>query len=441
MRLALVLALAACAPPKPPPATFTVANGFIRDPQGRALILRGANVSGRHKSPPYFDFHTADDFARMRTEWGMNSVRFLISWAALEPTRDQYDETYLAELARRVKLATDAGLLVFVDLHQDLYGEGFPGGNGMPRWTCDEANYASFRPTTPWFLNYTSREVTACFDGFWKSRDLQAKYAAAWGRIAQQLADNPGWLGFDPMNEPYWGTIPSDVLETTRLPALYRDVIAAVRAHRPDALAFVEPAASRNLGLPTKLPVFTEPGIVYTPHSYDGDAEQGLGFQPSRRQLLIDTVASLRAEADALGAALVLGEYGGMAANPGISEYMDAEYAAAGQARAGAMYWHYSKDDGYGLLAADGSPKPALLAAVARPYPERVAGEPGAWSSDGAVFTFTYTPDASLKAPTVIALPAGTFTATCEHCTATLKEGRFELEPEANATSVTVTVR
>lgn len=435
------LLLLACAPPvKPAPPTFSVARGFIRDPEGRAVILRGANVSGRHKDPPYFDFHGAEDFARMRHEWGMNSVRFLVSWVALEPLRDAYDDAYLDEVARRVKLATDAELLVFVDLHQDLYGPGFLGGNGMPRWTCDEANYAAYTPTTPWFLNYTSAPVTACFDGFWKSRDLQGKYVAAWSRIAQRLADNPGWVGFDPMNEPYWGSIPPDVLEANRLSSLYRDVIAAVRAHRPDALAFIEPAASRNLGLPSKLPKFTESGIVYTPHSYDGDAEQGFGFKPERRQLIIDTVAQLRAEADALGAALVLGEYGGMAGNPGIGEYMDAEYAAAGQARAGALYWDYGKNDSYALLAADGSPKPVLLAAVARPYPERVAGEPGAWSSDGTTFHFTFTPDFAVKAPTLISLPAGNFAVSGENCTTTMLDGQVQVVATAGAESVSVTV-
>lgn len=441
MKQLLVLLFISCTqPPAAPPASFTVARGFIRDREGRAVILRGANVSGRHKDPPYFDFQTADDYARMRTEWGMNAVRFLVSWAAIEPTRDSYDDVYLAEVARRVKLATDAGLLVFVDMHQDLYGEGFPGGNGMPRWTCAESNYTSFRPNPVWFLNYTSVQVTACFDGFWTSRELQRRYVAAWDRVASRLADNPGFIGFDPMNEPYWGSIPTDVLESKRLPPLYRDIIAAVRAHRPDALAFLEPSSSRNLGVPTKLPVFTESGIVYAPHSYDGDAEQGLGFEPARRQLLIDTVAALRVEADERNAALVLGEYGGMGNNPTIAPYMDAEYAAAGQARAGALYWNYSKDDSYGLLAADGSLKPALLSGIARPYPERVAGEPGAWSSDGTSFTFSYTPDFSVKAPTLIALPMGNFSASCEHCTATMLEGQVQVVPEAGASMVLVTV-
>jgi endoglycosylceramidase len=278
-----------------------VAGGFIRDPEGRAVILRGANVSGRHKEPPYFDFHGPADYARMRTEWGMNSVRYLVSWAALEPEQGAYNQAYLEELHRRVMEATGAGLLVFLDLHQDLYGEGFAGGNGMPRWMCDPARYAAFAPREPWFLNYLSPEITACYDGFWTSRDLQAKYVAAWQQIAERFVDVPGVIGFDPMNEPYWGSIPPDVLESTRLANLYRAIIAAVRTHRPDWIAFLEPAASRNLGIPTHLPTFSEPNIVYAPHSYDAAAESGEGFDPSRRQAIEDDVARLRAEADARG--------------------------------------------------------------------------------------------------------------------------------------------
>ncbi|MBM4779703.1 MAG: glycoside hydrolase family 5 protein [Archangiaceae bacterium] len=254
--------LVSCVPAAPPPpASYSVKSGFLRDPQGRAVILRGVNVSGKHKTKPYFDFHDTPDYQQLRA-WGFNSVRFLVSWSAIEPTRDVYDETYLAELRRRVSLATGAGLLVFIDLHQDLYGEGFVGANGAPRWTCDEANYAAYRPVTPWFLNALSTQVIACVDGFWSSKELKAKYASAWRQVAKALKDERGVIGFDPMNEPPWGSLPNDVFEKTRLAPLYRDVLAEVRAERPDWIGFFEPAASRNLGLPTALPRFDEPNIV-----------------------------------------------------------------------------------------------------------------------------------------------------------------------------------
>lgn len=426
---------------------WRVESGVIRDPEGRAVLLRGASVSGRHKEPPFSDFHGPADYARMRDDWGMNAVRYLVSWAALEPERGVYDEAYLAEVRRRVQEASDAGLFVFVDLHQDLYGLGFPGGNGAPAWTCDASHYAAYTPTTPWFLNYLDPEVIACVDGFWSSRDLQSHAVEAWRRLAAALKDVDGFRGFDPLNEPYWGSTQYDVFEEKRLAPWYRQVIAAVRESRPDALAFLEPASSRNLGLASHLPAFTEPNVVYAPHAYDPDAESGLGFDPARRDAIIENVRLLREEADARGAALVLGEYGGTASHPGIGEYMDAVYAAAARVKAGATYWDYSKSDGYGLLAADGSEKPALLDAVARPYPERVAGTLEAFSFDATTRTLEvrFTPDATITAPTLIRVPKRGWPngadVTCSGCTAAERSGSVEVTPSSGATSVRVTVR
>lgn len=436
------LVIAACSPPTPPaPQTWSVAKGFIRDPDGRAVIVRGANVSSVHKQPPYFDFHGAADYARMRGQWGMNAVRFLVSWAALQPAADRFDDAYLDGVATRVRQATDAGLLVFVDLHQDLYGVGFPGGNGAPRWTCDEANYAAFQPTTPWFFNYLSPQVIACFDGFWTSRALQAHYVEAWRRLAARLKDNPGWIGFDPMNEPYWGSIAFDAFEEKRLAPLYRQVIAAVRSERPDALAFVEPASSRNLGFASRLPPLGVANVVYAPHSYDSDAEQGKGFDDAHRTALLANVAALAGEAKKLDAALVLGEYGGFAGHPGIGAYMGAQYTASGAAGAGAIYWHYGKDDGYGLLAADGGEKTALLDVVALPYPERTAGDPGAFSFDFTARTFRYA-FAPARGTTVIRVPPrtwpGGFTVGCGGCTARPVDGGVEVDTAGPGAEVVV---
>src|SRR5688572_2330687 len=119
-----------------------VADGFIRTADGRALVLRGVNLAGRNRWPPYFDFHGPDDFLRVRRDWAMNSIRLITTWAAIEPVRGRYDEAYLDALAERVVWAGQAGLYVIIDLHQDVFGEGF-GGDGFPRWTCDETRYAA----------------------------------------------------------------------------------------------------------------------------------------------------------------------------------------------------------------------------------------------------------------------------------------------------------
>jgi endoglycosylceramidase len=265
----------------------------------------------------------------------MNGLRFLISWAAIEPAKDAYDEAYLDAVAERMDWAAAAGLTVVLDMHQDVYGEGF-GGDGAPRWTCDESHYAAFTPTSPWFLNYLDEQVVACFDQFWSSTELRSHYAEAWRRVAARLADHPAVVGFDPMNEPFWGSMPSSTFEANVLGPFYTEIAAAVRQAAPEWVAFLEPSAAKNLGFPVSLAPFEMPNAVYAPHAYDASAEQGLGFDPKGHAALVSRIDQLAIEASQLGGALWIGEYGGNADHPGIAEYMDAIYAGTGRAAAAA---------------------------------------------------------------------------------------------------------
>ena len=403
------------------PAHWHVARGFIRDAFGRAVIMRGVNLSSRHKTKPYFSFHQQADFSRVRQEWGFNAVRFLVSWSAVEPAKGAHDNTYLHQLARRMEWARAAGLLVVVDMHQDVYGEGF-GGNGAPRWTCDEARYKAHKPASPWFLNYSSPPVMACFDRLYTDATLQQHYADAWRKVARRLQGFDNIVGFDVINEPHWGTYDIYAFERERLQPMYDRVVKAVRSEAPRWVAFLEPANSRNMGVATSLEPFDYPHTVYAPHSYDPLAEQGKGFSPSNRKLLVDNILGLASEAADLRSALWIGEYGGSQDAPGITRYMDAQYDGAGAVAASTMYWAYDRDGGYGLLYPDGTEKKKLLAALIRPYPERVAGDPLSYAFDetSGSFTLRYRPRAGITAPTVIVLPArlypGAIKVSCGGC-------------------------
>lgn len=403
--------MAACADPAAP--GFTVRGGFLRDPEGRAVILRGVNLSGRHKAPPYFDYHGPADFVRLRADWGLNAVRFLITWAAVEPEDGRFDDAYLAAVADRLAWADAAGLLVIIDMHQDLYGEGFgpPVGDGAPRWTCADERYQDFTPRSPWFLGYTDENVRACFDRLWSDR--AERLVAAWAHVAERLAAAPAVIGFDIINEPHWGSADIRAFEPDVLTPVYARVIDAVRARAPHWIPFVEPSSARNLGVSfaTRLGKVAGP-LVYAPHAYDPLAESGTGFDPTRAADLAFNIMSLAEEAHGLlpeGAALVLGEYGGVARLPGIHAYMDTVYDAAGAVAAGSFYWHYGRDDGYGLLDAEGHEKPELMSAIARPYPARIAGDPVSYAYDEEKrrLTVAYHPDRSLDAATVILGPGG----------------------------------
>ena len=436
------------APDDPPEAR--VSGGFLRDAEGRALLLRGMNLSGAHKAAPYFSFHTLPDYERVRDDWGMNSARFLLTWAAIEPQKGVFDEAYLDALELRMQWAREAGLLVVLDMHQDVYGEGFAsgGGDGAPRWTCDEASYASFVPSpSQWYLNYLSPEVTGCYDHFWSSPELRAEYAEAWRRVAERLATYDDVIvGFDPMNEPYWGSFSIGAFEAEVLQPFYEEVVKAVRSERPDWVAFLEPGSSRNLGIPTGLTKFSFGDVVYSPHSYDRDAESGMGFDATRREAVLTNAALLAEEARALGAGLWIGEYGGQADHPGIVDYMTAEYDAFAAVAAGTTYWAYDKGGGYSVLDADGAERPELVGALVRPWPERVAGDPISYSFDPATRTFTlvYRPDRAITAPTIVSVPARVYTSgyavACGDCASTKSTGRLEITTPSSGESVTVTL-
>jgi endoglycosylceramidase len=448
---ALAALLSACgsdagSPPLPPP--YRVERGAIVDASGRTVVLRGVNLASAHKQRPYLSDFGASDYRRLRDEYGFTVLRYLVSWAGIEPQRGIYDEGYLDEVARRIGWARDAGLVVVLDMHQDLFGEGFAGGDGAPRWACDESRYAAFRPQSPWFLGYLDPNVSACVDALYaEDGELRGRYVEAWRHLAARLRGNDAVIGFDPINEPHWGTSNIFAFEEEKLAPFYLAVARAVRDEAPTWLLFAEPSASRNVGYGTRLPPLPIEGVVYAPHAYDRDAESGNGFDPARRVAMLENVRKLRAEADLLGAALFIGEYGGDADAPGIAPYMDALYDGIGLAAAGSAYWAFDKDDGYGLLSREGSEKKLLADVLARPYPSRVAGTLLSYEIDDAIgaASIRYAPDPSIETPTEILVPPRAyprgFDVECAGCENEAKEGLVRITRAAAGDAVVVTLR
>jgi endoglycosylceramidase len=452
--LAMLGIVAACAQdgavlsPATAAPTWSVQAGFLRDAEGRAVILRGANVSGKDKAPPWFDFHGPSDFARMRTDWGLNGVRFVMQWAAIEPESGVYDAGYLDQVAERVGWAADANLYVVLDMHQDVYGMGFEagGGDGAPLWSCPAQNYAGFMPTSPWAVEDLEGGVTACFDNLWHDAALQAHYAEAWRQVAARLAGYDNVVGFDIVNEPYWGSHQLHYFEPDLLGPFYETIVPIVRSAAPGWVAFLEPSAARNLGVATSLPRPTFANYAYAPHSYNEMAEENGAFDPSFVPAVIANIAALAGEAQTLGGALWIGEYGGVASEPGIAAYMKADYDGAGAVAASSLIWDYTKG-GYGLLDVDGSEAQPLVNAVVKPYPERVAGDPVSWAFDDATstFTLTYHARASVTAPTIVSVPPRVYPAgyvvSCGGCASTVTTGSLTITSPPAGDPAVVTLK
>jgi endoglycosylceramidase len=118
VRLFVVLALAiGCSSEAP---RWHISGGFLHAPDGRAVILRGANLSGAQKQSPYLDPAGSDDYRHLHDDWGMNAIRFVMTWAAVEPDRGRYDDAYLDQVAERLRWAEAAGLWVVLDMHEDI---------------------------------------------------------------------------------------------------------------------------------------------------------------------------------------------------------------------------------------------------------------------------------------------------------------------------------
>lgn len=128
-------------PPAPGRGTLNVNAGeWFFDEDGRRVILRGVNLGGSSKSPvgsashtaeKFYDtknlsfvgrpfpLHEADEhFARL-SAWGLNFVRLVVTWEAVEHKGPGiYDEEYLDYLLQLVRKAQKYNISCLIDPHQ-----------------------------------------------------------------------------------------------------------------------------------------------------------------------------------------------------------------------------------------------------------------------------------------------------------------------------------
>jgi hypothetical protein len=112
--------------------------GFV-DEGGRQLVFHGVNAVV--KSPPWFPSFNGSwssnsslnerDF-EMLSGWGFNFIRLGVMWPGVMPTNASViDRSYLESISQIVSLAAKYGVVVLVDLHQDLLSPFFC-GEGAP---------------------------------------------------------------------------------------------------------------------------------------------------------------------------------------------------------------------------------------------------------------------------------------------------------------------
>lgn len=199
-----------------------------------------------------FPLDQAEDHLGRIAGWGMNCLRLLTTWEAVEHKGPgQYDTAYLDYLAEVVRLAGKHGLHVFIDFHQDVWSR-MTGGDGAPGWTLEAAgldfttfhdagaahvmqyNYDYARggrqedryPMMTWANNYRQPANAIMWtlffagdvfapqfriDGRSAQDFFQSHYIGAMREVARRVAGMKNVLGFDTLNEPGSGWIGHDM--------------------------------------------------------------------------------------------------------------------------------------------------------------------------------------------------------------------------------------
>ena len=354
------------------------------DALGRVVILRGVNLAGNSKVPPFVPIAQEESLDPL-PGLGLNALRLLFTWEAYEPAPGQYDEGYLEAILRIAGWAGERGLYTLLDFHQDAFSRftDFGCGDGFPRWTLPP----SVTPARPdndescwdWPVkSFFAPGVHAAWKAFYQDdHGARTRYLAMIQRVAERAAEIPAIIGYDLLNEPRGD-------EAREILPLYEDAARAVRAKDPDSILFLCPEMMVSSGQQSKLPRPAFANFAYAPHFYDPGVvvlHAWLGDGPP------DGLGHMLDKARDFGVPLIVNEYGAPSGTRRIQEYlgtltdwMDANFVSGAQ-------WNYTpgwteegKDgwNGEDLSIVDGHGQLRDTAYLA-PHLLRAGGEPIHW--------------------------------------------------------------
>ncbi len=428
---------------------------LFRDASDRVVFLRGVNAGGRSKFAPYVPFdYPAGGYATALSaymdrakSWGIDVMRVPFTWAALEPVEGQTDDAWLAMYDQFLDAAWAHGIYTIVDFHQDVYSEVFC-GDGFPAWTVPDAG-PLHHDCPQWQLEYYQDPgVTAAFDVFWDaSSPVQVAYGKAWDGMVARYKDKPGVLGFEPINEPGWGTADEKTFDATTLTAFYSTMVARMRTAAPSSLVFVDPTGidgtlvSTTLAKPTPVTgTGGADGIVFAPHYYP------LGNDTMDPNAGLQTWTKIGA---AWNVPTFLGEFGASHDDVNALPYMTDIFTAIDALGLSATEWEYSVEseewnsETDSLVGSDGG-EYEVVQAVARPFARAVGGSAitQAWDPTAQTFTLAYTPASGVTEVSLPsrAFPSGYAVTITGACFDASTPGRILVQPDASSKSVSLKI-
>jgi len=399
-----------------------VAGRHFVDDSGRVVILRGVNLSGDAKVPPFLPSAGPRDLDRVAA-LGMNVIRLVFIWEAYEPHPGQYDENYLASLGNLARQAAARRIYTIVDIHQDGYSRHASrgAGAGFPAWAVSRRGTLSCPDNSPscadWPVRMAMDPTThrSFEDFFADAGGVRSRFLLMIGRVASAFATTPGVIGYDLLNEP-WGD------ERRDLAPLYEQMAGVIRPRHPAAIVFVEGHLISNCGIATSLPRPAYSGFAYAPHYYHPLVLVLKTWSGSC--LPIDLAFDrMDRQVERWGCPLFVGEFGVPAEARNVREYIATIYDRLDLLLAsGAQWnltpgWHPQKKDGwngedFSIVDSVGNLRRNFCP---RPYPRVTAGTPrrfefhdieGPFGGRALLFTWDNHPE---RGGTEIAIPDGLF--------------------------------
>ena len=361
--------------------SLRVSGPFFVDPAGGVVLLRGVNLTGNAKVPPFDHGVGPLELDRVR-DLGMNVIRLLFLWEAYEPIPGVYNDSYLASIQAIAASAWDRGLYTLVDFHQDGFARfaSRGSGDGFPDWAVsgrrsvpDNGPHARYWP----FLMATDPSTYRSFHDFYHdTHGVRTRYLVMLGRVASALATTPGVIGYDPINEP-WGH------ERREIGPLYVDAARVIRAGHPAAILFLEGQITTNTGLQTRLERPPFENFAYSPHYYK-PATIALQRWGGGTRAINHAFVAMGAKAREWNCPLLVSEYGAGATVTNGGDYVAALNDRLDALLASAAQWNYTplwnerdkdgwNDEDFNILDPSG---PLRANFRLRPFPRRIAGIP-----------------------------------------------------------------
>jgi endoglycosylceramidase len=415
-------------------------SGAIKDAHGRQLLLRGLNLSERSKHPPFAGWlqpSHVDDFVR----FGMDHVRYLLTWEAVEPQDGVFDDAYLAQVATELSWFEARGIYVVLDMHQDEFARVY-GGDGMPDWVLLSPDPYPWLPdvlgTFP--INYANPKVLANFDDFWTNATKQARFAKAWAHVISKLSSAPNVIGYEILNEPFAGTkLPWD-FEANELTPFEALVAKTMRAADPARMIFFEPWLYTAALPTTSIQKPQDPNVVYAPHWYDpvvdvraaANISPNYDGDPTPTKLAFGNLAN---QAKGLGCPFWLGEFGIEEGRSGALDYVRDHFVLLDQNLMSCCYWELNpvESDVFSPVDPAGNDFP-IAGEIAHPHPRAVAGTLTRVSYDPTTreLDVDWTEgNLGPQAPTLVELPAKVYgTAAIDVLLASDPAGAWHFERE-----------